>query len=78
MEAFSLDIIIGKGPSARSLRLDLAPFTLVGATTRIGLLSAPLRDRFGIINRLELYNNQELSEIIRRSARILEIGRAHV
>jgi len=73
MEDFSLDIIIGKGPSARSLRLDLAPFTLVGATTRIGLLSAPLRDRFGIINRLELYNNQELSEIIRRSARILDI-----
>src|SRR5690554_1266712 len=76
MEDYSLDIIIGKGPSARSIRLDLAPFTLVGATTRIGLLSSPLRDRFGIINRLELYNNQELSEIVMRSARILgiEIG----
>ena len=76
MEDYSLDIIIGKGPSARSIRLDLSPFTLVGATTRIGLLSSPLRDRFGIINRLELYNNQELSEIVMRSARILgiEIG----
>lgn len=73
MEDFSLDIIIGKGPSARSVRLDLAPFTLVGATTRAGLLSSPLRDRFGIINRLEFYNNQELKDIIVRSARVLGI-----
>ncbi|NLM98273.1 MAG: Holliday junction branch migration DNA helicase RuvB [Halanaerobiaceae bacterium] len=73
MEDFSLDIIIGKGPSARSIRLDLAPFTLVGATTRIGLLGSPLRDRFGIINRLDFYKIQELCEIITRSARVLNI-----
>ncbi|MFP4016891.1 MAG: Holliday junction branch migration DNA helicase RuvB [Halanaerobiales bacterium] len=73
MEDFSLDIVIGKGPSARSVRLDLAPFTLVGATTRAGLLSSPLRDRFGVINRLEFYNNNELGEIISRSARVLGI-----
>lgn len=73
MEDFSLDIIIGKGPSARSVRLDLAPFTLVGATTRAGLLSSPLRDRFGVINRLEFYNYEELSKIIKRSARVLNI-----
>lgn len=73
MEDFSLDIVIGKGPSARSVRLDLAPFTLVGATTRAGQLSSPLRDRFGVINRLEFYNKQELSEIIIRSARVLDI-----
>lgn len=73
MEDYSLDIVIGKGPSARSVRLDLEPFTLVGATTRAGLLSSPLRDRFGVINRLEFYNNDELGEIIARSARVLGI-----
>lgn len=74
MEDFCLDIIIGKGPSARSLRLDLAPFTLVGATTRAGLLSSPLRDRFGVVNRLEFYSTEELSTIIRRAANILRIS----
>ena len=74
MEDFCLDIIIGKGPSARSLRLDLAPFTLVGATTRAGLLSSPLRDRFGVVNRLEFYSTEELSTIIRRAAGILRIS----
>ncbi len=73
MEDFCLDIIIGKGPSARSLRLDLAPFTLVGATTRAGLLSSPLRDRFGVVNRLEFYTMEELAVIIRRAAGILRI-----
>lgn len=74
MEDFSLDIIIGKGPSAQSVRLSLSPFTLVGATTRAGLLSAPLRDRFGVISRLELYNTHDLTTIIKRSAGILGIG----
>ena len=74
MEDFALDIIIGKGPSARSIRLDLPKFTLVGATTRAGLLSAPLRDRFGIINRLEMYTDKELETIIKRSAGILNIS----
>ena len=73
MEDFSLDIIIGKGPSARSIRLDLPKFTLVGATTKAGNLSSPLRDRFGIINRLELYNNEQLTAIVKRSAGILKI-----
>jgi len=73
MEDYTLDIIIGKGPSARSVRLDLAHFTLVGATTRAGLLSSPLRDRFGVINRLEYYSDQELAEIIKRSASVLKI-----
>mgnify|MGYP000131933230 FL=1 len=73
MEDYSLDIMIGKGPSARSVRLDLASFTLVGATTRAGLLSSPLRDRFGVINRLEFYDKNELTDIIMRSARILDI-----
>lgn len=73
MEDFSLDIIIGKGPSARSIRLDLPRFTLIGATTRAGLLTAPLRDRFGIINRLELYTPHELGIIVGRSAGILGI-----
>lgn len=73
MEDFSLDIIIGKGPSARSIRLDLPKFTLVGATTKAGNLSSPLRDRFGIINRLELYNNEQLTSIVKRSAGILKI-----
>lgn len=73
MEDFGLDIIIGKGPSAKSIRLDLPHFTLVGATTRVGSLTAPLRDRFGVIQRLELYNKQELKTIILRSARILGV-----
>jgi Holliday junction DNA helicase RuvB len=74
MEDYALDIIIGKGPSARSVRVDLPRFTLVGATTRAGSLTAPLRDRFGIINRLEFYTPAELQHIIERSAQILEIG----
>ncbi|TCL62183.1 Holliday junction DNA helicase subunit RuvB [Hydrogenispora ethanolica] len=73
MEDFALDIIIGKGPSARSVRIDLPRFTLVGATTRAGSLSAPLRDRFGIINRLEFYAPEDLQKIIERSAEILKI-----
>lgn len=73
MEDFALDIIIGKGPGARSIRLDLPHFTLVGATTRMGMLTSPLRDRFGIKEQLTLYNTQELSTIILRSARILHI-----
>ena len=73
MEDNALDIIIGKGPSARSIRLDLPRFTLVGATTRAGQLTAPLRDRFGVILRLELYTPEELSQIVKRSAGILDI-----
>jgi Holliday junction DNA helicase RuvB len=73
MEDFALDIIIGKGPSARSIRLDLKRFTLIGATTRAGQLSAPLRDRFGVILRLELYSPEELARIVQRSAGILNI-----
>lgn len=73
MEDFSLDIIIGKGPSARSIRLDLPPFTLVGATTRAGMLTSPLRSRFGIISRLEMYSPKELQMIVTRSARIMDI-----
>ncbi|MBO8126047.1 MAG: Holliday junction branch migration DNA helicase RuvB [Firmicutes bacterium] len=73
MEDFALDIIIGKGPAARSVRLDLNPFTLVGATTRAGNLSSPLRDRFGIISRLEMYTVDELCQIVTRSAQILGI-----
>ena len=68
-----IDIIIGKGPSARSIRMDLKPFTLIGATTRAGQLSAPLRDRFGVIQRLELYSKEQLTDIVRRSAIILGI-----
>jgi Holliday junction DNA helicase RuvB len=71
MEDFALDIIIGKGPSARTLRLELPPFTLIGATTRAGMLTSPLRDRFGVINRLKMYSPEELSQIIHRSAGIL-------
>ena len=73
MEDFSLDIILGKGPSARSIRLDVPHFTLVGATTRSGQLTAPLRDRFGVLFRLELYTPEQLGEIVRRSAGILGI-----
>ncbi|GAB1475419.1 Holliday junction branch migration DNA helicase RuvB [Bacillota bacterium] len=74
MEDYALDIIIGKGPSARSIRLDLAKFTLIGATTRAGSLSAPLRDRFGVISKFEMYTPGELKEIISRSSDILKIG----
>lgn len=73
MEDFVLDIVIGKGPAAKSIRIDLPHFTLVGATTRIGLLTAPLRDRFGVINRLELYTPEELKTIVMRSANVLNI-----
>lgn len=73
MEDFALDIMIGKGPSARSVRLSLPPFTLIGATTRAGMLTGPLRDRFGVICRLEMYNPEDLAKIIKRSASILEI-----
>ena len=73
LEDFSLDIIIGKGPSARSIRLDLPKFTLIGATTKVGSLTTPLRDRFGIISRLELYKEDEHDDIVTRSARILDV-----
>jgi Holliday junction DNA helicase RuvB len=74
MEDFKLDIIIGQGPSARTIKLDLPPFTLIGATTRAGLLSPPMRDRFGVTLRLEFYSPEELRLIVLRSARILGIG----
>jgi Holliday junction DNA helicase RuvB len=74
MEDFQLDIMIGEGPSARSIRLDVPPFTLVGATTRAGLLTSPLRDRFGIVQRLEFYEEDELREIVTRSAQIMNIS----
>lgn len=77
MEDFHLDIVIGKGPSARSIRLELPPFTLIGATTRAGLLTSPLRDRFGVISRLEFYTVDELEEIINRAARILQVRIDH-
>ena len=73
LEDYSLDIIIGKGPSARSIRLDLPKFTLIGATTKAGSLTTPLRDRFGIISRLELYNTEDLTTIVKRSADILKV-----
>ena len=73
MEDFSLDLVIGKGPGARTVKLDLPKFTLVGATTRMGLLSSPFRDRFGVVFRLEFYTAQELKQIIKRAARILEV-----
>ena len=73
LEDFQLDIMIGEGPAARSIKLDLPPFTLVGATTRAGLLTSPLRDRFGIVQRLEFYSAEELGHIIMRSAQLLEI-----
>jgi Holliday junction DNA helicase RuvB len=73
MEDFQLDIMIGEGPAARSIKLDLQPFTLVGATTRAGLLTSPLRDRFGIVQRLEFYSVEELEAIVRRSAEILQL-----
>ncbi|GGA40372.1 Holliday junction ATP-dependent DNA helicase RuvB [Kroppenstedtia guangzhouensis] len=74
MEDFALDIVIGKGPSARSVRLDLPPFTLVGATTRAGSLSSPLRDRFGVVSRLEYYSTEELSLIVMRAADLLGVS----
>lgn len=73
MEEYQIDIIIGEGPSARSIKLDLPPFTLIGATTRAGALTSPLRDRFGIIQRLEFYNNQDLTSIAKRASGILNI-----
>ena len=73
LEDYTLDIIIGKGPSARSIRLDLPKFTLIGATTKAGSLTTPLRDRFGIVHRLELYNTQDLTTIVKRSAKILNV-----
>jgi Holliday junction DNA helicase RuvB len=73
MEDYRLDIMIGEGPAARSVRLDLPPFTLVGATTRAGMLTNPLRDRFGIVSRLEFYTSEELSRIVQRSAGLLEV-----
>lgn len=73
LEDYNLDIIIGKGPSARSIRLDLPKFTLIGATTRVGSLTTPLRDRFGIVSRLELYNEEDLKTIVKRSASIMKI-----
>ncbi|MCP1318923.1 Holliday junction branch migration DNA helicase RuvB [Vreelandella lionensis] len=77
MEDFQLDIMIGEGPAARSIKLDLPRFTLVGATTRAGLLTSPLRDRFGIVQRLEFYNLEELTEIVARSARLLGVETSH-
>ena len=74
LEDFTLDIIIGKGPTARSIRLDLPKFTLIGATTKAGSLTTPLRDRFGIVNRLELYSVENLVKIVKRSAKILQVG----
>ena len=74
MEDYAIDIMIGKGASARSIRLDLPKFTLVGATTRVGILTAPLRDRFGVIHRLEFYTVEELKRIIARSAKVLDVG----
>lgn len=76
MEDYQIDIMIGEGPAARSIKLDLPPFTLVGATTRAGLLTSPLRDRFGIVHRLEFYNNAELTAIVQRSADILNVETA--
>lgn len=73
MEDYQLDIMIGEGPAARSIKLDLPPFTLVGATTRAGLLTSPLRDRFGIVQRLEFYNNADLTQIVMRSAQLLGV-----
>ncbi|MBT8137464.1 MAG: Holliday junction branch migration DNA helicase RuvB [Gammaproteobacteria bacterium] len=73
MEDYQFDIMIGEGPGARSIKLDLPPFTLVGATTRAGLLTSPLRDRFGIVQRLEFYSAEELTQIVRRSAQILDL-----
>lgn len=77
MEDYQIDIMIGEGPAARSIKLDLPPFTLVGATTRAGLLTSPLRDRFGIVQRLEFYNSEDLVRIVKRSASILGVDIDH-
>jgi len=74
MEDYQLDIMIGEGPAARSIKLDLPPFTLIGATTRAGLLTSPLRDRFGIVQRLEFYNNKDLGSIVERSAQLMNVA----
>ena len=74
MEDFALDFVVGKGPAAKSIRLKIQPFTLIGATTRAGMLTGPLRDRFGVLGRLELYSDKELADILHRSATILGIG----
>src|SRR5215217_7256367 len=74
LEDYQIDIMIGEGPAARSVKLDLPPFTLVGATTRAGMLTNPLRDRFGIVARLEFYNEAELTSIVHRSSALLEIA----
>jgi Holliday junction DNA helicase RuvB len=74
MEDFQIDIMLGEGPAARSIKLDLPPFTLIGATTRAGMLTSPLRDRFGIVQRLEFYTPGELAQIVQRSSRILNIA----
>src|SRR3977135_2722887 len=74
LEDFQIDIMIGEGPAARSIKLDLPPFTLAGATTRAGMLTNPLRDRFGIVARLEFYSHGELATIVRRSARLLQVS----
>ncbi|HEY2336437.1 MAG TPA: Holliday junction branch migration DNA helicase RuvB [Burkholderiales bacterium] len=74
LEDYQIDIMIGEGPAARSIKLDLPPFTLVGATTRAGMLTNPLRDRFGIVSRLEFYNEDELAQIVQRSARLLDVA----
>jgi len=73
MEDYQIDIIIGEGPAARTIRLDLPPFTLIGATTRAGLLTSPLRDRFGIVHRLEFYSDEELTRVVKRSSQILGV-----
>src|SRR5699024_815945 len=77
MEDYCLDIVVGKGETAHSIRLDLPPFTLVGATTRAGYLSPPLRDRFGVINRLEFYSETQLNEIIQRASSVLNVETDH-
>lgn len=74
MEDYAIDVVIGKGAGARSIRLDLPKFTLIGATTRVGMLSAPLRDRFGMVDKLEFYSNEDLKEIIVRSADVLGVS----
>ena len=73
LEDYQIDIMIGEGPAARSIKLDLQPFTLIGATTRAGMLTNPLRDRFGIVSRLEFYTSEELAQIVTRSARLLDV-----
>ena len=78
MEDFEIDIMIGKGATARSIRLDLPKFTLVGATTRVGLLTAPLRDRFGVVHKLDFYTTNELVQVLERSANVLNLSLIHI